>query len=133
MEIPILLNYMDGISESGRNASDYNDDQLAKNLDRLFDADRKALMTELSINAIKIHQLETNRIHNDSTSITFKGSYKDEYPEAVKLKNGFNKDHRPDCKQIVFGFNITADGNVPVSFEWWLFSHSIVPQTARST
>lgn len=112
-----VTNYMDGISESGRNASDYNDDQLAKNLDRLFDADRNSLMTELSANAIKVHQLETNQIHNDSTSITFKGAYKDEDPEAVNLKNGFNKDYRPDCKQIVFGLNITADGNVPVSFE----------------
>lgn len=110
-------NYMDGLSESDLNASDYNDDQLAKNLDRLFDADRSSLMTELSANAIKVHQLETNQIHNDSTSITFTGAYKDEYPEAVKLKHGFNKDHRPDCKQIVFGLNITADGNVPVSFE----------------
>jgi len=109
--------YMDGLSESGLNASDYNDDQLAKNLDRLFDADRNSLMTELSANAIKVYQLETDQIHNDSTSITVTGAYKDEDPEAVKLKRGFNKDHRPDCKQIVFGLNITADGNVPLSFE----------------
>jgi len=27
-----------------------------------------------------------------------------------------NKDFRPDCKQIVFGLNITADGHVPLSF-----------------
>lgn len=109
--------YMDGLSESGLNASNYNDDQLAKNLDRLFNADRSSLMTELSANAINVHELETNQTHNDSTSITFAGAYKDEDPEAVKLKHGFNKDHRPDCKQIVFGLNITADGNVPISFE----------------
>ena len=109
--------YMDGLSEYGLNASIYNDDQLAKNLDRLFKADRNSLMAELSANAIDVYNLETKQIHNDSTSIPFIGEYKNEDAEAVKLKHGFNKDHRPDCKQIVFGLNITADGNVPLSFE----------------
>ena len=109
--------YMDGLSEYGLNASIYNDDQLAKNLDRLFKADRNSLMAELSANSIDVYELETKQIHNDSTSITFLGEYKNEDAEAVKLNHGFNKDHRPDCKQIVFGLNITADGNVPLSFE----------------
>jgi len=109
--------YMDGLTEYGLNASDYNDDQLAKNLDRLFKADRNSFMAELSANAIDAYLLETKQIHNDSTSVTFLGEYKNKDSEAVKLKHGFNKDHRPDCKQIVFGLNITADGNVPLSFE----------------
>ena len=109
--------YTDGLSEYPLNASDYNDDQLAKNLDRLFNADRHSFMCELSSNAIDAYLLETGQIHNDSTSITFFGEYNNEDPEAIKLKYGFNKDHRPDCKQIVFGLNITADGNVPLTFE----------------
>ena len=109
--------YTDGLSEHPINSADYNDDQLAKNLDRLFEADRHSFMTELSSNAIDTYLLETNQVHNDSTSITFIGEYKNEDPAAVKLKYGFNKDHRPDCKQIVFGLNITADGNVPLTFE----------------
>ena len=74
-------------------------------------------MTELSSNAIDVYLLEKRQVHNDSTSIAFFGQYENEDSEAVKLKHGFNKDHRPDCKQIVFGLNITADGNVPLSFE----------------
>ena len=109
--------YMDGLSETGLNASVYNDDQLAKNLDRLFKADRNSFISELTANAIDVYRLETNQIHNDSTSVTFSGAYEYEDPKAVKLKHGFNKDHRPDCKQIVFGLNITADGNVPLAFE----------------
>ncbi len=109
--------YMDGLSEYGFNASIYNDDQLARKLDLLFEADRNSLMAELSSNAIDVYLLEKRQIHNDSTSITFSGQYENEDPGAVKLKHGFNKDHRPDCKQIVFGLNITADGNVPLSFE----------------
>ena len=109
--------YMDGLSEYSFNASIYNDDQLAKKLDLLFKADRNSLMAELTANGIAVYQLEKKQIHNDSTSITFFGQYEHEVSEAVKLKHGFNKDHRPDCKQIVFGLNITADGNVPLSFE----------------
>ena len=109
--------YMDGLSEYSFNASIYNDDQLAKKLDLLFKADRNSLMAELTANAIAVYQLEKKQMHNDSTSITFFGQYEHEVSEAVKLKHGFNKDHRPDCKQIVFGLNITADGNVPLSFE----------------
>jgi len=112
-----VADYTDGLSEQPLNASDYNDVQLAKNLDRLFDADRHSFMSELSSNAIDVYLLETDQIHNDSTSVTFCGEYKNEDPEAVKLKYGFNKDHRPDCKQVVFGLNITADGNVPLTFE----------------
>ncbi len=111
-----IADYTDGLCELPQNASIYNDDQLGKNLDRLFFADRNSFMTELTTAAIKIHNLMTNRIHNDSTSITFQGKYEINDPEAVKLDFGFNKDHRPDCKQIVFGLNITADGHVPLSY-----------------
>ena len=79
----------------GFNSSIYNDDQLAKKLDLLFKADRNSLMTELTANAIAVYQLENRQIHNDSTSITFYGQYETEDAEAVKLKHGFNKDHRP--------------------------------------
>jgi len=112
-----ISDYSDGLSERPINASDYNDDQLTRNLERLFDADRNSIMTELAIKAIQIYNLEISRFHNDSTSITFMGEYQNVDHEAVMLKHGFNKDHRPDCKQIVFGLNITADGHVPLSFQ----------------
>jgi len=112
-----ISDYTDGMVESPINAAHYNDDQLGKNLDRLFGANRNSIMTELAIIAIQIFELETNRMHNDSTSITFSGAYKFDDPKAVKLTQGFNKDHRPDHKQIVFGLNITSDGHVPLSFQ----------------
>ena len=111
-----LADYSDGMAEEGINASKYNDDQLGRCLDKLFEADRNSMMTELSSNAIQVHSLEINDVHNDSTSITFTGEYEGRLPANVNLARGFNKDHRPDCKQLVFGLNITADGNVPLSF-----------------
>lgn len=108
--------YLDGVTETGIEASQYNDDRLGRCLDELFKADRASFMAEVTKQAIEVHGLETARIHNDTTSITFSGAYEEEEADAVKLKLGLNKDHRPDCKQVVFGINITEDGHVPLSY-----------------
>lgn len=112
-----LHNYTDGISEEHVNSAKYNDDRLGRCLNYLFDADRSSFMVELSANAIQAHQLTTQTIHNDSTSITFIGDYENEDPKAAKITHGYNKDHRPDCKQLVFGLNISGDGYIPISYQ----------------
>ena len=112
-----LLDYLDGKAEPVDNAVKYNDDHLVRCLDELFYADRHSLMVEASIAAIKVHELETNRIHNDSTTVSFAGAYDHQDPDAVQFKFGHNKDNRPDCKQIVFGLNITEDGHVPITYQ----------------
>ncbi|BBO86159.1 hypothetical protein DSCO28_67250 [Desulfosarcina ovata subsp. sediminis] len=112
-----LCQYTDGLVTEPVEPSFFNDDRLARALSALFHADRHTLMTEASCNAISVHQLLTEEIHNDSTSVTFIGKYETPDPEAVKLKHGHNKDFRPDCKQVVFGLNITADGHVPLSYQ----------------
>ncbi|MFZ2919972.1 MAG: IS1634 family transposase [Desulfosalsimonadaceae bacterium] len=112
-----LSKYSDGIVCEVVAASLFNDDRLARALSALFHSDRHSLMTEVSGNAIAVHHLLTNEIHNDSTTVTFIGKYDTPDSEAVKLKHGHNKDFRPDCKQIVFGLNITADGHVPLSYK----------------
>jgi transposase len=111
-----LHDHLDGITEIRCEASKYNDDRPGRNLDQLFDADRASFQAELSANAIRVHQLQTQGIHNDSTSVTLIGAYDQEDPGAVKILHGYNQDHRPDCKQIVFGLNITGDGHVPPSY-----------------
>jgi len=109
--------YLDGIGEKTQAAQKYNDDCLGRSLDRLYKCNRNELMLDLSANAIKAHQLEINKIHNDSTTITFKGRYENQDPKAAQLRHGHNKDFRPDCLQLVFGLNITDDGHVPLSFK----------------
>ena len=112
-----LSNYSDGIVDEPLEANLFNDDRLARSLSALFHADRHSLMTEVSCNAMRVHKLLTDEIHNDSTTVTFIGNYKNPDPDAVKLKHGHNKDFRPDCKQVVFGLNITSDGHVPLSYK----------------
>ena len=112
-----LSKYSDGLVPDPVATNLFNDDRLAKALSALFRSDRHSLMTEASANAISVHKLLTDEIHNDSTTVTFIGKYDTPDPEAVKFKHGHNKDFRPDCKQIVFGLNITADGHVPLSYQ----------------
>jgi len=112
-----LHDSLDGLGEERIEAAKYNDDRLGRSLDLLFDADRASFMAEIGSQAIQVHQLETDEFHNDSTTITFHGDYENSKEGAVKLLHGHNKDHRPDCKQIVFGLNITADGHVPLSYQ----------------
>ena len=112
-----LAQYSDGLTNESVNAEKFNDDRLGRALSALFKADRHSLMTEVSCNAIKLHNLQTDEIHNDTTTVTFMGNYANPDPDAIQLKHGHNKDFRPDCKQIVFGLNIVADGHVPISFK----------------
>jgi transposase len=109
--------YSGGLTDEPSATNYFNDDRLGRALSALFKADRHTLMTEVSAKAIQVHQLETEEIHNDTTTVTFLGQYDHPDPEAVQLKHGHNKDFRPDCKQIVFGLNITTDGQVPLSYK----------------
>ena len=112
-----LGSYLDGVAEPIADAAKYNDDRLGRMLDLLFETDQSSLMTELTSTAIDVHEIQTQRIHNDNTSITFEGAYPNTDEEAVKLARGHNKDHRTDCKQVVFGLNITEDGHVPLNYQ----------------
>ena len=91
-----LAKYADGLTNESVTADKFNDDRLGRSLCALFKADRHSLMTEVSCNAIKLHKLLTDEIHNDSTSVTFIGKYETPDPGAIELKHGHNKDFRPD-------------------------------------
>jgi hypothetical protein len=52
------------------------DDRLRRALDRLFDADRAALLTEVVVAVGQRFNLRFDEFHNDSTSISFCGNYR---------------------------------------------------------
>jgi len=110
-----LKDYSDGIGEFGIEGNKYNDKRVGRALDELYESDRHSMMTAISTNAIKLHELDTSEIHNDSTTISFSGSAYDKQTEgSVAITRGYNKDHRPDYKQIVYGLNICGDGHIPL-------------------
>ena len=100
-----------------RPASHLSDDALGRALDRLFEADRASLLTALVVQAVRAFAVQTDQIHNDSTSIKFSGAYTRQKPNAVQLRRGFSKDHRPDLKQLIYSLSVSADGAVPVHFK----------------
>ena len=74
-------------------------------------ADRSAVVAEFGV--------DTDELHNDSTSITVHGDYGDATgaPRGGKptpvITCGHNKDHRPDLKQLLYILTVSADGAVP--------------------
>jgi transposase len=98
------------------------DDRLGRALDRLFDADRTALLTEVVVAVGQRFNLRFDEFHNDSTSISFCGNYRAASGRTIRgrtapaITYGFSKDHRPDLKQLLLILTMCADGNVPVAF-----------------
>lgn len=111
-----LSAYSDGLGEFAGEAGKYNDKRLGATLDAIYAGNRHGLLTSLSARMIALHELDTSIMHNDTTTITLTGAYERDQAAGseVKLAHGYNKDHRPDYKQIVFGLNVSADGFVPV-------------------
>jgi transposase len=98
-----------------------SDDRLGRALDHLFQADRAALLTAVVVSVGRRFELTFQRLHNDSTSISFCGQYRDQRPSqsgrrAPAITYGYSKDHRPDLKQLLFILTTDADGGVPVQF-----------------
>lgn len=103
-----------GLSVSQKEA--INDDRIARTLDVLSSAHARNLFFRLALRIIKDFQLDTTRVHHDTTTVTFHGGYVASVKEP-HITYGINKDHRPDLKQLVFGLSVLADGAVPISHE----------------
>ncbi|MHB1623284.1 MAG: IS1634 family transposase, partial [Cuniculiplasma sp.] len=99
-----------------------NDDRIGRSLDRLFDADRSSLMTEIVVHAVREFDLSMKRFHNDSTSVALSGLYRMATGKDMRMKKtvnltfGHSKDHRKDLKQLVWILTVTSDGAVPVHY-----------------
>jgi transposase len=115
-ELPVWVESIDRrpIGLTDYEPEKFTDDRFARALDRLYEADRASLMTDLVTRSVRAFDLDLQRIHNDSTSIKAYGAYPEKTRTGVELKRGNSKDHRPDLKQLVFSLSISADGAVPV-------------------
>ncbi len=113
---PGLLGLADG------DAAWLNDDRAGRALERLFDADRASLLTELIVGVVAEFDIDTSELHNDSTSVSVHGAYRAAIgtPRGGKptpaVTFGHSKDHRPDLKQLVWILTVSADGAVPVAY-----------------
>jgi len=112
----------EGFGLSEEQASQLGDDAVGRALDRLFDADRGSLLTDIVLTAVEHFELAMDELHNDSTTVRFTGQYKGAKGRSLRGKKapfityGYSKDHRHDLKQLLFILTSTEDGGVPVQF-----------------
>jgi len=105
-----------------KQATAISDDAIGRSLDRLFDADRAAILTDVVVAVVREFDVGLDELHNDSTSVRFCGQYRSAKGRKVRGKRapaityGHSKDHRPDLKQLLFILTTTDDGGVPLQF-----------------
>jgi transposase len=98
------------------------DDRIGRALDRLFDADRATMATELVVALGERFGVELSRLHNDTTSVKLTGQYAGAKGRSIRgrkapwITYGYSKDHRPDLKQLVLVLCTSEDGGLPVLF-----------------
>ena len=106
-----------------------SDDRLARALDKLYNADRASIMTEVIVKAIREFDISTAQIHNDSTTVKAYGKYQSKSPSGLELKRGHSKDHRPDLKQLLYSLSVSSDGFVPIHYK--VYSGNVTDDTTH--
>ncbi len=89
----------------GADFSRLGDDALYRNLDRLH-RNRATIETALAEKEKTLFNLETSVFFYDLTSTYFEGLAE----LNAKAKRGYSRDKRPDCKQVVIGLAVGAEG-----------------------
>ncbi len=111
-----------GFGLTAAEAAALHDDQLGRALDHLFAADRGTLLTAIVVAAVRQFGVHLAELHNDSTTVSFTGQYREARGRSVRGKRapaityGHSKQHRPDLKQLLFILTTSTDGGVPVQF-----------------
>jgi transposase len=98
-------------------AEKFNDDALGRVLLRLHEAGTGQIFSAIIMRTVKLFDLDTSHVHHDTTSHTLYGNY-DLYDDPNNglpfvIGYGFNKDHRPDLKQIVHSL-LCVDHGIPI-------------------
>jgi transposase len=100
-----------------------NDDRVGRALDRLFLADMSSLALAVASHVVRRFGVTLDELHNDSTTVSFFGAYLNAATEKQYLGRptlaitwGYNKDHRPDLKQLLLILTVAADGGLPLHF-----------------
>jgi transposase len=104
--------------------SSLNDDRVGRCLDRLFNTDVSSMVLAMATHVVREFDVDLSELHNDSTTITFHGAYKNAAQEEKRgvrtrlaITWGYNKDHRPDLKQLLYILTVARDGSIPLLFQ----------------
>jgi transposase len=103
----------------GIEAKDLNDDSLGRALDRLYKRGVTEVFAQVSANALKVMGIKVRFAHLDTTAFSLQGEYdveegSEEEEEAIRIRHGYTKDHRPDLKQAVLSLICANRDSLPV-------------------
>lgn len=95
-------------------AADFNDDALARALDKLAQADPEKVFATLASGALAREGRswsDLSVIHADTTSVSVWGAYETLPAQGeLGIRYGYSKQHRPDLKQFGIGLLATSEG-----------------------
>lgn len=101
----------------GISPEDLNDYAIGRTLDKIAAANPDRLFSTICLSTYAIYKIAFKRLHSDTTSLSFYGEYnpdpeisEEEAKEALQIVRGYNKDHRPECKQVVVGKVVNEHG-----------------------
>ena len=110
--------FLEGANQDG-NINEYN---VGEALERIGKADSDAIFERVALTAVREYELPMERQHSDTTTISFYGEYEtekmklddEEKEDVLKIEQGYNKDGRPGCNQVVVG-KVTNELGIPIS------------------
>jgi transposase len=102
-------------------SDDLNEFNVGKALDRIAEKDYEQIYQTIALSAIQKYQIPLTQLHSDTTTISFYGEYdlqhslltEEEIKTLFKIEKGYNKDNRPQSKQVVVG-QITNQIGIPI-------------------
>jgi transposase len=101
----------------GITAGDINDYAVGRTLDKIAAAGPDQLFGTICLSTYAIYKIAFKRLHSDTTTLSFYGEYnvdpeisEAELEEVLQITRGYNKDHRPECKQVVVGKIVNEHG-----------------------
>ena len=96
-------------------ADQYFDDRLADTLDALFGYGIGDLDMLITANMIDVFNIESQRCHNDTTSVSMYGDADNNKTEQnIQVTYGHSKKHRKDLKQFVWSMSVSSDHAFPL-------------------
>ncbi len=96
-------------------AEQYFDDRLADTLDGLFGYGLGDLDMLITGNMIDVFNIESQRCHNDTTSVSMYGDADNNKTEqSIQITYGHSKKHRKDLKQFVWSMSVSSDHAFPL-------------------
>ena len=98
-----------------------NESNVGEALDRIGETNFDRLYETIALSAIQQYNIPVERMHGDTTTISFYGDYDldkldltDTEKEALlHIEQGYNKDGRPKCNQVVVG-QIVNEHGIPI-------------------